>query len=135
MLQPKRRKYRKEFRGRMRGNATRGNTIAFGEFGLKAQGRGEMSANQIEASRRTITNVLKRKGKVWIRVFPDKPITQRGAGQRMGGGKGDVDHYSVVIKPGRVILEVAGVSESASREALSKAGRKLPFRTKIISKD
>ncbi|MBI1863789.1 50S ribosomal protein L16 [Candidatus Woesebacteria bacterium] len=135
MLQPKRQKHRKMFRGRMRGTETRGTEISFGELGLKAQERGNLSANQIEAARRTITNELKRKGRVWIRVFPDKPITKRGPGQRMGGGKGDIDHYAAVIKPGRVILEIAGAQEDTGIIALKKAARKLPFKTKIISKE
>ncbi len=135
MLQPKRSKFRKSFRGRRRGLATRGAFLAFGEFGIKALGRGDLAANQIEAARRTITNDLKRKGRVWIRVFPDKPITQRGAGQRMGGGKGDVDHYAAVIKPGRVLIEIAGVPESAAITALTKAAAKLPFKTKIVTKE
>ncbi len=134
MLQPKRQKYRKMFRGRMRGTETRGTEISFGEFGIKALERGNLSSNQIEAARRTVTNELKRKGRVWIRVFPDKPMTKRGPGQRMGGGKGDIDHYVAVIKPGRVILEIAGAQEDSGMVALKKAARKLPFKTKIISK-
>ncbi len=135
MLQPKKRKYRKEFRGRMRGLATRGAEISFGEFAIKAHGRGNLSSNQIESARRTVTNELKRKGRVWIRVFPDKPMTKRGPGQRMGGGKGDVDHYVAVIKPGAIILEIAGVPQASANIALEKASRKLPFKTKIISKN
>lgn len=134
MLQPKRRKYRKDQRGKMRGLATRGSTLSYGEFGLKAIGRGYLSANQIEAARRTITGDLKRKGRMWIRVFPDKPITHRAPGQRMGSGKGDIDHYAVVIKPGRVLFEVAGVNLEAAQSALFKAAAKLPFETKIVQR-
>jgi large subunit ribosomal protein L16 len=135
MLQPKKRKYRKEFRGKMRGKSHRGSTLAFGEYGLKATGRGWLSSRQIEAGRRAITHSIKRGGKVWIRIFPDKPVTARPSGQRMGGGKGDIDRYVVVITPGRVIYEVAGVDEELVRDALKKAGDKMPFKTKIISRE
>lgn len=135
MLQPKKRKYRKDFRGKRRGVSLRGSTISFGEFGLKSLGRGWMSSAQIEAGRRAITNSLKRKGRVWIRVFPDKPVTSRPAGQRMGGGKGDIDHYVVTVKPGRIIYEVAGVAPDVARSALRKASDKLPFKSKFIMKE
>ncbi|KKS81014.1 MAG: 50S ribosomal protein L16 [Candidatus Woesebacteria bacterium GW2011_GWC1_43_10b] len=135
MLGPKRRKYRKDFRGRRKGNSLRGSTVAFGEFGLKALGRDWLSAAQLEAARRAVTNSLKRKGRVWLRVFPDKPVSSRPAGQRMGSGKGDVDRYVVVITPGRVILEIAGVPEEMAKSALDMAARKLPFRTKIVAKE
>ncbi len=135
MLQPKRRKYRKEFRGRRKGNAQRGNSLSFGEYGVKALGRGWLSAAQIEAGRRAITNSLKRKGRVWIRVFPDKPVTSRAAGQRMGGGKGDTDRYVAVITPGRIIFEVTGPNPEQIEEALRKAGGKLPFKTKLIKRE
>lgn len=135
MLEPKRRKYRKEFRGRMKGKAHRGSSLAFGEFGLKAMGRAWLSSRQIEAGRRAITHTLKRGGRVWIRVFPDKPVTSRPAGQRMGSGKGDIDRYVCVITPGRIIYEVAGVSEDVVRDALTKAGAKMPFKTKIVKKE
>ena len=134
MLQPKRRKYRKDFRGRRRGLATRGASIAFGEFGIKALEVSWMSANQIEAVRRTVTGGLKRKGRVWLRVFPDKPVTSRAAGQRMGSGKGDIDRYVFVVKPGRVILEVAGVPADVAKAALKDATYKLPFKSRIITK-
>jgi len=134
MLQPKKRKYRKDFRGRMKGIAGRGNKLSFGEYGLKALGRGWMSSNQIEAARRAITRTLKRGGKVWIRVFPDKPVTSKPAGQRMGSGKGDIDRYVTVIKPGRVLFEIAGASEELVMSALNKASHKLPFKTKVISR-
>lgn len=133
MLQPKKRKYRKDFRGRRRGTATRGVKLSFGEFGIKALGRAWMSAAQIEAGRRAITNSLKRKGKVWVRVFPDKPVTGRAAGQRMGGGKGDIDRYVAVVTPGMLIFEIAGVPKEVAFEALRKAGDKMPFKTRRIS--
>lgn len=134
MLQPKKRKFRKDFRGRRKGMATKGNYLAFGDYGIKSLGRGWVSSNSIEAGRRAITNSLKRKGRVWIRVFPDKPISSRAAGQRMGGGKGDVDKYVVVIKPGRVLYEIAGVEELVAKEALRRASDKMPFKTKFLIK-
>ncbi len=135
MLEPKKRKYRKDFRGRRKGQATRGSTISFGEFGLKNLGRGWLSARQIEATRRAITHTLKRGGKVWIRVFPDKPVTSRPAGQRMGGGKGDIDRYVAVVKPGRILFEVAGVSEELAVEAFKRAAAKLPFKVKFVRRE
>lgn len=135
MLQPKRRKYRKDFRGRRRGVATRGVSLAFGEFGIKTLEAAWLSAAQIEAARRSVTNSLKRKGMVWVRVFPDKPVTARAAGQRMGGGKGDVDRYVSVVTPGKLILEIAGVTKEAAFEALRKAGDKLPFKTRLVAKE
>ena len=135
MLEPKRRKYRKDFRGRMRGKAGRGNKLDFGEYGLKALNCGWLSSRQIEAGRRAITHSIKRGGKVWIRVFPDKPVSSRPAGQRMGSGKGDVDRYVCVVKPGRVLFEVAGVENKVVIDALRKAGAKMPFKTKIITKE
>jgi large subunit ribosomal protein L16 len=135
MDQPRREKFRKQFRGKRRGLSQRGSSLAFGEIGLKCLGRGWMSANQIESGRRAITNSLKRKGRLWIRVFPDKPITLRPAGQRMGSGKGDVDHHAAVVTPGRIIYEIAGVPDEVAIEALRKAGDKMPFKTKIIIRD
>lgn len=135
MLEPKRRKYRKEFRGRMKGKSQRGSTVAFGDYGLKALGRGWLSSRQIEAGRRAITHSLKRGGKVWIRVFPDKPVTSRPAGQRMGGGKGEIDRYVAVITPGRIIFEVAGVTDELAKDAFAKAATKLPFKSKIVSRE
>ncbi|RJR29314.1 50S ribosomal protein L16 [Candidatus Microgenomates bacterium] len=135
MMQPKRRKYRKDFRGKRRGMALRGSSLAFGEFGIKSLGRVWLSASQIESGRRAVTNSLKRKGRVWIRVFPDKPVTSRPAGQRMGSGKGEIDRYVAVVRPGAVIYEVAGVSEEVAKEALRKAGDKLPFKVKFVAKD
>ncbi len=135
MLEPRKRKYRKSFRGKMRGKSIRGSSLAFGEYGLKSLGRGWMSARQIEAARRAITHAIKRGGKVWIRVFPDKPVTSRPAGHRMGGGKGDIDRYVCVITPGRVLFEVAGVDKELVMEAFSLASAKLPFKTKVIEKE
>ncbi len=134
MLQPARRKYRKEMRGRRRGIADRGVTLAFGEFGIKAQGVAWLSAAQIEAGRRAITNNLKRKGRLWIRVFPDKPVTARPAGQRMGSGKGDIDRYVAVVKPGRMIYEISGVSEEVAKLAMSRAADKMPFKVRFVTK-
>ena len=135
MLEPKKRKYRKDMRGRMKGKAYRGSTLSFGEFGLKSLGRGWLSSRQIEAGRRAITHNLKRGGRVWIRVFPDKPVTSRPAGQRMGSGKGDIDRYVAVVTPGKIIYEVAGAADELVNIALSMAGAKMPFRTKIVTRD
>ncbi len=135
MLQPKRQKYRKHFRGSMRGLATAGNSLTFGEFGLKALGRSWLTARQIEASRKAITHYTKRSGRLWIRVFPDKTYTKKSAGVRMGGGKGEVEGYVVVIKPGRIIFELAGVTAPIASEAFRLAGQKLPFKSKFIAKD
>lgn len=135
MLQPKRRTYRKTFRGRMKGLSVRGSTLAFGEFGLKAMGRAWVSAAQIEAGRRAITRSIKRGGKVWIRVFPDKPVTARPAGQRMGSGKGDIDRYVAVVTPGKILFEVAGVERELVVSAFERAASKFPFKTKVVSKE
>ncbi len=135
MLQPKRRKYRKQFRGKMRGQANKGHKVNFGEFGLKAQNRSWLSARQIEAARKAITHFTKRQAKIWIRVFPDQPITEKGLGVGMGHGKGDVKEYVVAITPGKIIFEVSGVAEDIALEALRRAGDKLPFTTKIIAKE
>ncbi len=135
MLQPKKTKYRKQFRGKMKGTASRGTTLAFGEYGLKSLGRGWLTAKQVEAARVAITHYTKREGKIWIRVFPDKPITSKGLGVGMGAGKGDVVGYVAVVTPGRIILELAGVPFSVAQEALKRAAAKLPFKTKFISKE
>lgn len=135
MLEPKKRKFRKDFRGRMKGKSIRGSSISFGEYGLKSLGRGWLSARQIEAGRRAITHALKRGGKVWIRVFPDKPVSSRPAGQRMGGGKGDVDRYVAVVRPGKILYEIAGVPEELAETAFSRAAAKLPFKTKLVSRE
>lgn len=134
MLQPSKTKYRKQFRGKMRGTALRGASLAFGEYGLKSIGRGWLTAKQIEAARVAVTHYTKRGGKIWIRVFPDKPITSKGLGVGMGAGKGDVVGYVAVVKPGRVILELGGVTQEIAKEALRRAAAKLPFATKFISK-
>ena len=118
----------------MKGKSSRGSELAFGEYGLKAVGRAWLSARQIEAARRAITHSIKRGGKVWIRVFPDKPVTARPAGHRMGGGKGDIDRYVCVVTPGKILFEVAGVSEDLVEKAFSRAAAKLPFKTKVVSR-
>ncbi len=133
MLMPKRVKYRKQMRGRMRGKAQRGNEVQFGEYGLQALEPGWVSARQLESARRAIVRAARRRGKVWIRVFPDKPITQRAAESRMGKGKGDVEFWAAVIKPGRVLFEVGGMPEEIAREALTRAKYKLSVKTKIIA--
>ncbi len=135
MLQPKKQKYRKQFRGHMGGTASRGNALNFGEFGLKAVSRGWLSTKQIEAARKAISHYSQRGGKVWIRVFPDKPITKKALGTRMGSGKGDIFDYVAVITPGRIIFEIAGVSEEVARTAFHRATAKLPFKFRIISKN
>jgi len=135
MLQPRKSKFKKQFRGKMRGFASRGNTLAFGEYGLKSLGRGWLKNNQLEAARKSISHHTKRAGKVWIRVFPDKPISKKPSGVRMGGGKGDVETYVVTVIPGKIIFELAGVPEDIAHEALRRAGVKLPFKTKIVSKE
>jgi len=134
MLQPKRQKYRKHFRGKMRGMAIAGSRVSFGEYGLKALGRGWVTARQIEAARKTITHHTKRAGKMWIRVFPDKTYTKKGAGVRMGGGKGEIEGYVCVVKPGRVIFELAGVEEDIARESFRLATQKLPIKTKFVKR-
>ena len=134
MLSPKKVKRRKVFKGRMRGSAQRGSSIAFGEFALKALDCGKMSAQQIEAARIAINRKIKRGGKVWIRVFPDKPITKKPAETRMGKGKGSPESWAAIIKPGRILYEIDGVDEELAVRALTLAGNKLPFATKVISK-
>jgi len=132
MLMPKRVKYRKQMRGRMKGKATRGANVAFGDFGLQALEPCWMTSRQIEASRRAIVRYIRRGGKVWIRVFPDKPVTAKAAETRMGSGKGAVDHWVAVIKPGRILFEMAGVPEDQAREALRLAAHKLPIKTQFV---
>jgi large subunit ribosomal protein L16 len=134
MLLPKRTKYRKQHRGRMKGRAGRGNTLSFGEFGLQALEPCWMTSRQIEAARRAIVRHVKRGGKLWIRVFPDKPVTSKPAETRMGGGKGAVDHWVAVVRPGRMIFEIAGVPEEAAREAMRLASHKLPIKTRFVSR-
>ena len=134
MLQPKKAKYRKQFRGKRRGLATRGSQIAFGEYGLKAVSRGWISARQIEAARKKITYMTKRSGKYWVRIFPDKPVTGKPVGVKMGSGKGAVDSYVAVVKPGTVLFELAGVTEDVARDAFRKAGHKLSVETVFVEK-
>lgn len=134
MLQPKKQKYRKHFRGTMRGISTAGFKVAFGKYGLKAIGRGWLTARQIEAARKAITHHTKRTGKLWIRIFPDKTYTKKGSGVRMGGGKGEIEGYVCVIKPGRVIFELAGIEESIARQSFRLAAQKLPFKTKFVKR-
>ena len=134
MLMPKKSKFRKQMRGRMQGNAQSGNEINFGSIGLQAVGRGYITTRQIEAARRVITRTLKRGGKTWIRVFPDKPITKRPAETRMGKGKGAVDTWVATIHPGRVLYEIDGVPEVVANEALRLAGYKLSVKTKILKR-
>ena len=135
MLQPSRTKFRKQQRGKMRGMALRGSTISNGDFALKAQESSWISARQIEAARRAITGHVKRGGQIWIRVFPDKPVSARPAETRMGGGKGAVDRWVSVVKKGRILFEIADVPEDIAREALTRASHKLPISTKIISRE
>ena len=134
MLMPKRVKYRKAHRGRMKGRATRGNAVDFGDFGLQALEPCWMTSRQLEAARRAIVHHLKRGGKVWIRVFPDKPYTHKPAETRMGGGKGNVEYYVAVIKPGRVLFEIGGIDEKEAREAMHLAATKLPIKTQFVAR-
>ena len=135
MLLPKKAKYRKRFKGRVRGVAKRGSSLDFGEYGLKALEPYRLSSRQIEAARKAIVGRTKRGGKLWIRIFPDKPITQKPAEVRMGGGKGPVDHYAAVVKPGRMIFELAGVEEKIALEALTRAADKLPIKTRVVTSE
>jgi large subunit ribosomal protein L16 len=133
MLQPKRVKYRNKQRGRRKGRSVAGSTLNFGDFGLKAAEPAWVSSRQIEAARRVITRYVRRGGKIWIRVFPDKSVTARAAETRMGSGKGTVDHWVAVVKPGRVLFEISGVPEEDAREALRRASDKLPVATKVVA--
>ncbi len=135
MLMPKRVKFRKQHRGRMRGKAQRGSSIAFGTYGLQALEPHWITSRQIEAARRAIVRYVRRGGKLWIRIFPDKPVTMRAAETRMGSGKGAVDHWVAVVKPGRILFEMAGVREDQAREALRLAAHKLPIRTQFVIRD
>ncbi len=134
MLSPKKVKYRKQMKGRMRGTAQRGSTISFGDYGLKAVECGYMTAQQIEAARIAINRTVKRGGKMWIRIFPDKPLTKKPAETRMGKGKGSPEQWVAVIRPGRILYELTGVDEELAVKALTLAGNKLPFSTKVISR-
>ncbi|USR91890.1 50S ribosomal protein L16 [Phormidium yuhuli AB48] len=135
MLSPKRTKFRKQHRGRMRGLATRGNTVDFGDFGLQALEPSWITSRQIEASRRAMTRYIRRGGKIWIRLFPDKPVTMRPAETRMGSGKGNPEFWVAVVKPGRIMFEIAGVPEETAREAMRLASFKLPIKTKFIKRE
>ena len=135
MLMPKRVKYRKQFRGRMRGMAKGGTTLLNGEYGLQALEAGWITSRQIEAIRRSIVRQMRRRGKYWVRIFPDKPVTAKPAETRMGKGKGSVDHWVAVVKPGRIIFEVSGVPDDIAREALRSAGFKLPIRTQVVARE
>ena len=134
MLQPTRTKFRKQHKGRNRGLAIRGSSVSFGEYGLKATGRGRMTARQIEAGRRAMTRHIKRGGKIWIRVFPDKPITKKPLEVRQGKGKGNVEYWVCQIQPGRVLYEMEGVTEEVAREAFRLAAAKLPFQTEFVTR-
>ena len=134
MLQPKKTKFRKQSKGRNRGLATVGNRVSFGEYGLKAITRGRITARQIEAGRRTITRTVKRGGKLWIRIFPDKPVSRKPLEVRMGGGKGNVEYWVSLVQPGRILYEIEGVSEEMAREAFTLAAAKLPVRTAFVSR-
>ena len=134
MLQPKRTKFRKQHKGRNRGLAVRGSTVSFGEYGLKATGRGRLTARQLEAGRRAMTRHVKRGGKVWIRVFPDKPITKKPLEVRQGKGKGSVEYWVALVQPGRVLYEMEGVTEELAREAFALAAAKLPFKTTFVKR-
>ncbi|MBI3570559.1 MAG: 50S ribosomal protein L16 [Gammaproteobacteria bacterium] len=134
MLQPKRTKYRKQMKGRNRGLALRGNKVSFGEYGLKATTRGRLTSRQIEAARRALTHFIKRGGRVWIRVFPDKPVSKKPLEVRMGSGKGNVEYWVALIQPGAVLYEMEGINEQEAREAFKLAAAKLPVRTAFVTR-
>lgn len=134
MLQPKRTKFRKQHKGRNRGLAQRANTVSFGEYGLKSIDRGALTARQIEAARRAMTRYVKRNGKIWIRVFPDKPITKKPLEVRQGKGKGSVEYWAALVQPGHLLYEMSGVSEDVAREAFKRAAAKLPVKTIFVSR-
>ena len=135
MLQPRKSKFRKQFRGSMKGIRVKGASLAFGDYGLKSLGRGWLTARQIEAGRKAMTHATKRAGKIWIRVFPDKPVTAKPAGAKMGSGKGDIKDYVSVVRPGKIIFEIAGVEEELARKSLRLAAAKLPFKARVIARD
>lgn len=135
MLQPKKQKYRKQFRGKMKGRANAGNSVVFGDFGVQSIDRCWITARQIEAGRKAIANYTKRKGKYWVRIFPDKPVTKKPAEVRMGKGKGSVEEYVCVVRPGRIIYEVSGIDQEIAVEALRRAAQKLPVRTRILNRE
>jgi len=134
MLQPKRVKHRKQHKGRIRGNAERGSTVAFGSFGLKSLEPKWITNRQIEAARQAMTRHMKREGTVWIRIFPDKPITNKPAEVRMGKGKGNLEYWAAVVKPGRILFEIEGVSQQLAKEAMELAAQKLPIKTKFVTR-
>jgi large subunit ribosomal protein L16 len=134
MLQPKRTKFRKQFKGRNRGLAQRGSSVAFGDFGLKALDRGQLTARQIEAARRAMTRFVKRGGHIWIRVFPDKPITKKPLEVRQGKGKGNVEYWAALVQPGKILYEMDGVTEEIAREAFKLAAAKLPLSTVVVTR-
>lgn len=134
MLQPKRVKYRRQFRGSMAGVATRGTDIEFGEFALKVMEAGWITARQIEAARRAMTHHTKRGGRIWIRIFPDKPVTKKPPETRMGSGKGNVDRYVAVVKPGMILFEMGGISKEVAAEAMRLAGRKIPLEVRVVTR-
>ena len=134
MLQPKRTKYRKQMKGKNRGLASQGNTVSFGEYGLKAIDRGRITARQIEAARRAMTRHIRRGGKIWIRIFPDEPITKKPLEVRQGKGKGNVEYWVAQIQPGRILYEMSGVEENLAKEALTLAAAKLPVNTKFVTR-
>ena len=135
MLMPKKVKHRKQQKGRMRGKAHRGSTISFGSFALKSLGTSWVTSRQIEAARRAMTRYIQRGGKIWIRIFPDKPITRKPAEVPMGSGKGSLDHFAAVVKPGKIIFEMDGIEEEVAKEAMRRASHKLPIKTKFIVKE
>jgi large subunit ribosomal protein L16 len=135
MLSPKRTTFRKHHRGNLKGKATRGNTIAFGDFGLQALEPSWITSRQIESGRRVLTRYVRRGGKLWIRIFPDKPVTMRAAGSRMGSGKGNPEYWVAVVHPGKILYEIKGISESIARQALRIAAYKMPIKTKFIAKN
>lgn len=135
MLMPKKIKHRKQMKGRMRGKSQRGNTIAFGSFALKSMEASLITSRQIESARRAMTRYIQRGGKIWIRIFPDKPITSKPAEVPMGSGKGSLDHFSAVVRPGKIIFEMGGVDESIAKEAMRLASHKLPIKTKFVAKE
>ena len=134
MLQPKRTKFRKQFKGRNRGLAQRGNSVAFGEYGLRTLERGQLTARQVEAARRAMTRFVKRGGNIWIRIFPDKPITKKPLEVRQGKGKGNVEYWVALVQPGRMLYEIAGVTEEVAREAFALASAKLSVKTSVIKR-
>ena len=135
MLMPKRVKYRRVHRGRMKGKATRGNKISYGEFGLQALEPAWITSNQIEAARRAMTRYVKRGGNIWIKIFPDKPVTEKPAETRMGSGKGSPEYWVAVVKPGRILFEMGGIPEDVAKEAMRLAAYKLPIKTKFVTRD